>query len=77
MATERLFYKNLKKSSCKISKELELRYTSMKHLLVDVYQVCSNKSPRVKIGQSPGAIDFPYMYIVKTLKNHLVKIKKR
>jgi hypothetical protein len=27
---------------------------SMKHLLVGVYQVCSNKSPGVKIGPSPG-----------------------
>jgi hypothetical protein len=43
----------------------------MKNLLVDVYQVCSNKSPRVKIGPVPGVIDFPYMYyilVVKTFK---------
>jgi hypothetical protein len=72
MATKRFFYRNLKKFSCKKSKELELRY-----LAVDVYQVCSNKSPRVKIGHTPGVIDFPYMYIVKTLKKLLVKILKR
>jgi hypothetical protein len=40
----------------------------MQIFLVDVYQVCSNKSTRVKIGPVPGVIDFPYMFIVKTLK---------
>jgi hypothetical protein len=34
-----------------------------------VYQVCSNKSPVVKIGPASGVIDFIFMYIVKTLKN--------
>jgi hypothetical protein len=37
----------------------------MKHLLVDVYPVCSNKSSRIKIGPAPGVIDFPYMFKVK------------
>jgi hypothetical protein len=31
----------------------------MKYLLVSVYQVCSNESPRVKIGLTPWVIDFP------------------
>jgi hypothetical protein len=39
---------------------------SMKHLLMGVYQVCSNNGPWVKIGPAPGVIDIPYMYIVKT-----------
>jgi hypothetical protein len=43
---------------------------------VVVYQVCSNKSPRVKTGPAPGVIDFTYMFIVKS-KNLLVKIQKR
>jgi hypothetical protein len=33
-----------------------------------VYQVCSNKSPGVKIGPAPGVIDFPNMCIAKTSK---------
>jgi hypothetical protein len=40
----------------------------MKHLLVGVYQVCSNKNPGVKIGPARGGggvIDFLYLYIVK------------
>jgi hypothetical protein len=37
----------------------------MKHLLMGVYQVNSNKSP--------GVIGFPYMCIVKTLENLLLK----
>jgi hypothetical protein len=36
----------------------------MKHVQMDVYQVCSNKSPGVKIGPAPGDIDFPDMCIV-------------
>jgi hypothetical protein len=39
----------------------------MKHVLMGVYQDCSNKSPGVKIGPAPGVIDFPYMCIAKTL----------
>jgi SPX domain protein involved in polyphosphate accumulation len=39
---------------------------SMKHLPVSVFKVCSNKSPRVKIGPATGDIDFPYMCIAKT-----------
>jgi hypothetical protein len=58
-----------KKSSFKKPKELELRYLfGVKHLLVSVYQVCSNKSPGVKIGPTQGVIDFPYMFIGKTSK---------
>jgi hypothetical protein len=38
----------------------------MKHHLVSVYQVCSNKCPGVKIGPAPGVIDFSLLYIVKT-----------
>jgi hypothetical protein len=41
-----------------------------------VYQVCSNKSPGVKIGPAPGVIDFPYMHIVKTLKSSLKEPKE-
>jgi hypothetical protein len=37
----------------------------MKHLLMGVYQVCSNESPGLKIGPALGVIDFPYMYIEK------------
>jgi hypothetical protein len=48
----------------------------MNHLLVSVYQVCSNKSPGVKIAPAPVVIDFPYMYVVKTLKNLLKKTQK-
>jgi hypothetical protein len=54
--------KKLKKSSFK---ELELRY--LKHLLLGIYEGCSNKSPGVKI-----VIDFPYKYVYrKNLKNLL------
>jgi hypothetical protein len=45
----------------------------MKHHLVGVYQVCSNQCPGVKIGPARGVIDLPYLYIVKTLKNLLLK----
>jgi hypothetical protein len=38
----------------------------MKHVLMGVYQICSNKSPGVKIGPAPGDIDL-YVYI-KNLK---------
>jgi hypothetical protein len=41
---------------------------------MDVYQVCSNKSFKVKIGPAPGVIDF-HVYS-KKLKKNLVKIKK-
>jgi hypothetical protein len=37
----------------------------MKHLLVNVLQVCLNKCSRVKNGRTPGVIDIPYMYIEK------------
>jgi hypothetical protein len=40
----------------------------MKHVLMGVYQVYSNKCPGVKIGPAPGVIDFPYMCIAKTSK---------
>jgi hypothetical protein len=40
----------------------------MKHVLVSVYKVCSNKYPGVKIGPALGVIDFPYMCIAKTKK---------
>jgi hypothetical protein len=56
-----VFYKNLKK----ILKSLSLDNWH-EHLLVDVLQVCSIKSPRIKIGPAPGVIDFPYMYMVKS-----------
>jgi hypothetical protein len=42
---------------------------------MDVYQVCSNKSPGVKIGPAPGDVDFPYMCIAKTLKIFLEKTR--
>jgi hypothetical protein len=45
----------------------------MKHLLVSVYQVCSNKSPGVKIGPAPGVIVFNYMCIVKLKKSSFKK----
>jgi hypothetical protein len=48
----------------------------MKHLLVSVYQVCSNKSPWVKTSPTLGVIDFPYMYIVKTLKKFFLKTQR-
>jgi hypothetical protein len=48
----------------------------MKYLLVGVYQVCSNKSPGVKIGPTQGVIVFPFMYKVKTFKKSSVKKPK-
>jgi hypothetical protein len=57
--------KKLKKSSFKKTKELELKIFGMKHCLVSVYQVCSIKSPGVKIGSALGVIDFPYLYLKK------------
>jgi hypothetical protein len=46
----------------------------MKHLLMGVYQVCSNKGPWVKIGPALGVIDFPYKYVYsKNLKSLLLK----
>jgi hypothetical protein len=39
---------------------------SIKHFLMDVYQVCSNKRPVVKIGPAQGDIDHPYMCIAKS-----------
>jgi hypothetical protein len=54
-----------------MSKRAKAYIFSMKHLLADFYQVCSNKrlkNPRVKISPLPGGIDFPYMYIVKLKK---------
>jgi hypothetical protein len=45
----------------------------MKHVLMDVYQVCPNKSPGVKIGPARADIDFPYMCIAKTKKSSLKK----
>jgi hypothetical protein len=47
----------------------------MKHLLVSVYQVLSNKSPGVKIGTAPGVFDFPCMHIVKANKKSSFKKK--
>jgi hypothetical protein len=41
----------------------------MKHLVMGVYQVCSNKGPWVRIGPAPGVIDIPYMCIVKLKKS--------
>jgi hypothetical protein len=45
----------------------------MKHLLMGIYQVCSNKSPWVKIGPAGEGggqvIVFHYMCVVKT-KQH-------
>jgi hypothetical protein len=35
----------------------------MKHVLVDGYQVCSNKSPRVQIDTALGVIDFRYLFM--------------
>jgi hypothetical protein len=43
----------------------------MKHLLVDVYQVDSNKRPRVKIAPLQETSDFPYIYM------YFVKSKNR
>jgi hypothetical protein len=45
----------------------------MKHLLVSVYKVCSNKTPGVKIGPALGVIDFLYMCLAKTLKKSSFK----
>jgi SPX domain protein involved in polyphosphate accumulation len=39
----------------------------MKHLLVSVYNVVSNKSPLVKIGPAPGSLIL-FMCIAKTYK---------
>jgi hypothetical protein len=41
--------KNPEKSSFKMPKVLELRYCSMKHFLVSVYQVFSNKALGLKL----------------------------
>jgi hypothetical protein len=52
---------------------------SMKHLLMCVYQVCSNENPWVKIGPAGGGggeggkrevIVFHYMCVVKTYETH-------
>jgi hypothetical protein len=52
----------------------------MKHLLVGVYEICSNKIPGVKIGPPQGVIVFPYtcmyMYIVKFLKSSFKNLKE-
>jgi hypothetical protein len=45
----------------------------MKHLLVGIYQVCSNKSTGDKNGPPQGVIDFPYMYKAKSKKSFLKK----
>jgi hypothetical protein len=37
-----------------------------------LYQICSNKSPWVKIDPTLGVIDFLYMHVVKTLKRILL-----
>jgi hypothetical protein len=62
MATER---KNLKYLLLK-TERARAKIFGMKHLLVSVYQVCSNKRPGVKIGPPRGVIAFSFMYIVKT-----------
>jgi hypothetical protein len=41
------------------------------HIVVGVYQVCSNKSPGVKIGPALGSL----MYIVKDFKKASLKNK--
>jgi hypothetical protein len=49
----------------------------MKHLLMGVYQVWSNKSLGVNIGPAPGVIDFPYNYVYgKNLKIFFEKKNK-
>jgi hypothetical protein len=45
------------------------KISNMKHLVLSVYKVCSNKSPGVKIFPAQGVIDFPNMYILKLKKN--------
>jgi hypothetical protein len=49
----------------------------MKHLIVGVCQVCSNKSHGVKIGPVPEVIYFPYMYRLKNLKSFFLKKTQR
>jgi hypothetical protein len=57
MATERKNFKYRLVAKAKIF--------GMKHLLMSVYQICSNKSPGVKIGPAPWGHCFPYMHKVK------------
>jgi hypothetical protein len=57
------------KSSFKELKGARAKIFSMKHVLMDLYQVCSNKSPWVIIGPAPGGIDFPNTCIATTLKS--------
>jgi CRISPR/Cas system-associated exonuclease Cas4 (RecB family) len=51
---------SLKKSGCHgdqkiiLQKKSEKSSFGMKHLLVNVYKVCSNKNPRVKIDRAQG-----------------------
>jgi hypothetical protein len=47
----------------------------MKHVVMGVYQICSNKSPGVKIGPAPGVIDFIYVNSKKFKKSSLKKPK--
>jgi hypothetical protein len=49
----------------------------MKHLLVDVYEHFSNKSPRIKIGPAPEVIEFFLFVYSENLENFLVKKNKR
>jgi hypothetical protein len=51
----------------KYFKNLLLINKTQKHLLLSVYQVCSNKSPWVKIGPAPGGYWFSrYVYYSKS-----------
>ena len=43
----------------------------MIHRLVDLYKVCSNYGPGVKIGHTPGLMGFLYMCYSENLKNLL------
>jgi hypothetical protein len=58
-----LYIKKLKTSSLKKTQRARVLVFGMKHLLVTVYQVCSNKSSGVKIFPILcGVIGFPYIY---------------
>jgi hypothetical protein len=48
----------------------------MKHLQMSVNQDCLNKALWSNDALPEGVIDFPYMYIVKPLKNLLLKNPK-
>jgi hypothetical protein len=48
----------------------------MKHLLMGSTKFAQIKALGLKLAHAPGVIDFPYMFIVKTLKKSSLKEPK-